>query len=79
VLKDLGSLNYFLGIEVTKHSEGLVLTQDQYTDDILRHVGMMNCKPVCTSLVMAEKLSARDGDPLSADDATTYHSVVGAL
>jgi hypothetical protein len=34
-LKDLGSLNYFLGIEVTKHSEGLLLTQDRYIDDIL--------------------------------------------
>jgi hypothetical protein len=34
-LKDLDSLNYFLGIEVTKHSEGLLLTQDRYIDDIL--------------------------------------------
>jgi hypothetical protein len=31
---------------------------------------MINCKPVCTPLVAAEKLSARDGDPLFADDAT---------
>jgi hypothetical protein len=78
-LKDLGSLNYFWGIEFTKHSEGLVLTQDRYTDDIMRHVGMTNCKPMCTPLVVVEKLSARDGDPLSPDDATAYRSVVGAL
>jgi hypothetical protein len=78
-LKDLGPLNSFLGIEVTKHLEGLVLIEDRYTDDILRRVGMQNCKMVCTPLVAAEKLSACDGNPLSVDDATTYRSVVGAL
>jgi hypothetical protein len=40
---------------------------------------MKDCKPVRTPLVATEKLSARDGDHLPADDATVYHSVVGAL
>jgi hypothetical protein len=40
---------------------------------------MMNCKPVCTPLVTVEKLSAHDGDPLSAEDAMAYHSMVGTL
>jgi hypothetical protein len=34
-LKDLGPLNYFLGIEVKPSSDGIVLTQEKYTKDIL--------------------------------------------
>jgi hypothetical protein len=34
-LKDLGPLNYFLGIEVKPSSDGIVLTQEKYTRDIL--------------------------------------------
>ena len=34
-IKDLGSLHYFLGIEVTRDSHGIVLTQAKYASDIL--------------------------------------------
>jgi hypothetical protein len=34
-LKDLAPLNYFLGIEVKLSSDGIVLTQEKYTKDIL--------------------------------------------
>jgi hypothetical protein len=34
-LKDPGPLSYFLGIEVCTIMNGLVLTQDKYTSDIL--------------------------------------------
>jgi hypothetical protein len=39
-LKDLGDLHYFLGIEVNKVNNGIVLTQGKYASDILRRVGM---------------------------------------
>jgi hypothetical protein len=78
-LKDLGPLNYFLGIEVKPNSYGVVLTQEKYTRDILRRVGMQDCKAMRTPLPADEKLSLSDGDPLTSDDATNYHSVVGAL
>ena len=29
-LKDLGELNYFLGIEVRKEEDGILLTQEKY-------------------------------------------------
>jgi hypothetical protein len=78
-LKDLGSLDYFLGIEVKPSSDGIVLTQKKYTRDILRWVGMHDCKVMRTPLPADEKLSISDGDPLTSDDATNYRSVVGAL
>jgi hypothetical protein len=78
-LKNLGPLNYFLGIEVKLSSDGIVLTQEKYTRDILRRVGMQDCKAMRTPLPTDEKLSRSDGDPLTSDDATNYRSVVGAL
>jgi hypothetical protein len=71
-LKDLGPLSYFLGIEVAKTPDGLVLTQDKYTLGILARAGMQTCKPMKTPLAADEKLSLDAGDPLSPDDATSY-------
>ena len=59
-LKDLGDLHYFLGIEVSKVQDGIFLTQEKYASDLLKHVGMENCKPVNTPLSPSEKLSAYD-------------------
>jgi hypothetical protein len=78
-LKDLGELHYFLGIEVNKVRDGIVLTQEKYANDVLQRVGMINCKPVSTPLSTSEKLSANEGSLLGPSDVTNYRSVVGAL
>jgi hypothetical protein len=36
LVKDLGPLNYFLGIEVASNSGGMELSQWKYAQDILR-------------------------------------------
>jgi histone deacetylase 1/2 len=78
-LKDLGVLHYFLGIEVSKIRDGILLTQEKYARDVLQRVNMMDCKSVATPLSTSEKLSAHEGNLLGPRDATTYRSVVGAL
>jgi histone deacetylase 1/2 len=78
-LKDLGDLHYFLGIEVRKDTEGIVLSQEKYARDVLTRVGMMNCKALATPLSASEKLSKYEGNLLSPSDSTRYRSVVGAL
>ena len=78
-LKDLGELNYFLGIEVRKEEDGILLTQEKYAKEILTRVGMKNCKPATTPLSSTEKLSLHEGEVLSAEDSTRYKSVVGVL
>jgi hypothetical protein len=40
-LKDLGDIHYFLGIEVKRINDGLLLTQEKYTSDVLKRVGMV--------------------------------------
>lgn len=78
-LKDLGDLHYFLGIEVNKVQNGIILTQEKYTSDLLKRVGMLDCKPVTTPMVASEKLAAQGGEPLGPTDVTQYRSIVGAL
>jgi hypothetical protein len=51
-------LKYFLGIEVSRNKEGIVLSQRKYIFDLLAEVGMLECKPVDTSTVPNLKLNA---------------------
>ena len=78
-LKDLGDLHYFLGIEVRRDKEGLVLSQEKYAKDILSRVGMTKCKAMVTPLSSTEKLSRTEGEALGLEDSTKYRSIVGAL
>nr|XP_051190553.1 uncharacterized mitochondrial protein AtMg00810-like [Lolium perenne] len=78
-LKDLGDLHYFLGIEVKKVHDGIILSQEKYANDPLKRVNMAICKPVDIPLSVSEKLSVVDGELLSSEDSTRYRSIVGAL
>lgn len=71
-LKDLGSLHFFLGVEVTRTPSGLLLSQARYAAALLSRSGMANAKPVDTPLSTSDKLSLLDGDPLGPDDSTRY-------
>jgi hypothetical protein len=79
VLEDLRGLHYFLGIEVTKTKEGILLTQHKYANELLKRVGIIGCKSVSTPLSTLEKLSAHNGELLGPNDATNYRSIVGGL
>jgi histone deacetylase 1/2 len=61
-IKDLGDLHFFLGIEVKKVQNGIVLTQVKYALKLLETVGMTSCKPSPTPLSLSEKLSTHEGD-----------------
>jgi hypothetical protein len=78
-LKDLRYLHYFLGIEVTKTHDGILLSQGKYATEILLRASMMMCKPVNTLLAILEKLSTYEGEVLGPNDATNYRSIVEGL
>jgi histone deacetylase 1/2 len=78
-LKDLGNLHYFLGIEVSRRDDALVLSQQKYAADVLRRANMWLCNPVETPISTSERLSVTEGSVLGEEDSTNYRSVVGAL
>jgi hypothetical protein len=78
-MTDLGDLHHFLGISVTRSSDGLLLSQRQYAVDLLQRAGMAECHSTATLVGTQAKLSASDGAPLSASDSSDYRSLVGAL
>ncbi|GJT90366.1 ribonuclease H-like domain-containing protein [Tanacetum coccineum] len=75
-MTDLGPLNYFLGIYVTRDSLGLFLSQKKYVVEILDRAHMVNCNPSRTPIDTESKLGS-DGDPVS--DPTLYRSLAGSL
>ncbi|GJU03398.1 putative RNA-directed DNA polymerase [Tanacetum coccineum] len=76
-IKDLGSLKYFLGIEVARTSEGLVLSQHKYTLDILQDSGLQGCRP--SSFPMEPNLKLDNGEEEEKIDASRYRRLVGRL
>jgi histone deacetylase 1/2 len=78
-IKDLGELHYFLGIQVQRKNDELLMTQERYASEILQRVNMQLCKPVKTPLCTTEKLSITSGTRLGVEDSTRYRSIVGAL
>ena len=77
-LKELGDLNYFLGIEVHTLPDGsLHMSQSKYVRDLLVKANMWDAKSLPTPMVSNLKLSKHGSSYLS--DPTLYRSIVGAL
>ena len=76
-LKDLGPLNYFLGIQITQTTHGLTLTQSKYASDVLHRFHMENSKTTKTPSYPSTRLVPYDGVTLL--DPTQYRSMVSAL
>jgi hypothetical protein len=75
-VRDMGTLSFFLGIDIKRTKDGFYLTQDRYAEEILERAGMANCKPIATPIDAKGKLAA---DGVAVDDAHAYHSLAGAL
>ena len=44
-IKDLGSMKYFLGIEVARSNDGIAISQRKYTLTLLKEIGKLGAKP----------------------------------
>jgi hypothetical protein len=78
-VKDLGPLNYFLGVRVHHHIDGFTLTQHKCIHDLLSRTNMLAASAAVTPMVPVEKITITDGEPLLRENSTRYRSVAGAL
>ncbi|GKE20216.1 retrovirus-related pol polyprotein from transposon RE1, partial [Tanacetum coccineum] len=76
-IKDLGPINYYLGVEFLRNSNGLAMSQRKYTLDLLRLANVLNFKPYATPINPNVKLNHTDGFPLH--DPSLYRTLVGKL
>lgn len=75
-MKDMGDLHYFLGIEVIRCLDGLLLSQHKYAMDILEHTKMTCACPIHTPIATKCELYDTGGPPINAFE---FQSIVGAL
>ncbi|KAG5228832.1 RmlC cupins superfamily protein [Salix suchowensis] len=76
-IKDLGLLKYFLGVEVARSKEGILICQRKYTLDILEEVGLLGVKP--TKIPMEPELALTSTDSEALKDPTQYRRLIGKL
>lgn len=76
-IKDLGQLQYFLGIEVLRSDEGILLCQNKYAMDMLKEAGLLEAKHAKIPPETSVKLEPNEGEPLK--DKSRYRRLVGKL
>lgn len=76
-MKDLGLLQYFLGLEIQHCSNGTLFYQHKYTQELLSLVGLQDSNSVLTPMEVNLKLHRANGDPLS--DPSLYRQLVDSF
>lgn len=61
-MKDLGELKFFLGIEVARSNEGIVMCQRKYALELVAETGMSGAKPASTPFEINQKLTSAEYD-----------------
>ncbi|XP_022679643.1 uncharacterized protein LOC101752932 isoform X1 [Setaria italica] len=77
MMSDLGSLSYFLGIEITSTTDGYYLSQTKYIQDLLARSGITDTRCAATPMELHLHLKPSDGLPLA--DPTRYRHLVRSL
>ena len=76
-MKDLGHLNYFLGLEITLSTDGLYITQAKYASKQLSRAGLTDSKTIDTPIELHKHLTPTGGKPSS--NPSLYRCLVSSL
>jgi hypothetical protein len=73
----IGELTFFLGFQVKQMREGIFISQEKYTKDLLKKFKMDDCKPIKTPMPSNGHLDLdEEAKPV---DQTLYRSMIGSL
>ncbi|XP_062099975.1 uncharacterized mitochondrial protein AtMg00810-like [Humulus lupulus] len=75
-VKDLRTLRYFLGMDITRSKRGIYVSQRKYTFNLLKETGMLDCKASKTPIEPSNKDQILKGEPV---DKGKYQQLVGKL
>ncbi|XP_065623415.1 uncharacterized mitochondrial protein AtMg00810-like [Quercus suber] len=76
-MKDIGHLNYFLGLEITHSINGIYITQAKYASKLFSRARLTNSKTVDTLVKLNAHLTPSGGKLLSIP--SFYGRLVGSL
>ncbi|XP_019266974.1 PREDICTED: uncharacterized protein LOC109244350 [Nicotiana attenuata] len=76
-MADVGLMSYYLGLEVKQMEDGIFISQESYTIELLKKFNMLDCNTVNTLMKSGTKLSKFDeGEKVNP---TFFRSLVGSL
>lgn len=78
-LKDIGTLNYFLGLEVVFYNNVIHLNQQKYVKKLLDSCVLLDSKECDAPMSTCKSLSKFDENSLSIQDVSMHHSIVRRL
>jgi len=73
----MGELNFFLGLQIKQTSNGTMIDQQKYINELLKKFGMDSFKPIDTPISPSTKLVMDDGSPSIKDKL--YRGMIGLL
>ena len=76
-MKDLGSLTYFLGLEVHHSPYGISLNQHKYAGDLVATAGLQGATSIDTPMELNVKLRKEEDDLVA--DPSLYRKLVSSL
>ncbi|KAJ0830242.1 putative RNA-directed DNA polymerase [Helianthus annuus] len=80
LIKDLGLLRYFLGIEVLYSDKSVCLSQRKYCLELLNEFGYLGCKPVGTPIELSHVVTNKiENDKTVLENVTGFQKLVGKL
>jgi hypothetical protein len=77
LMKDMGSLQFFLGLEISHNASSIKLSQANYARDLFKRFHMTDYKYALTPFL--SKFRLEDGGDTPLVDSTLYRQLVGIL
>ena len=76
-MNDLGLLKQFLGLEIEKISDGIMVTQSKYISNLLFNFNMSECRSAPFPFLLG--ISLEEGKSTPPMDCTIYQHLIGSF